>query len=391
MKKAKIFLIGLFVVFIFSAAIQSIHPLIKAKVVNENRVKAAWPSENLLAGLSNGSSYAITVEKYFSDHFSLRDFMLRCLGQFEYSVLGRAREVIIGRDGWLSDKKVLSETLHQLDRADDEQIKASVLQIKRFQYWLQERDVEFLMVIVPMKPTIYPEEFPKWYVERPENTGFKRFQSALERNDVPSLDVAKLFRRHKNDAQLYYKTDMHWSPAGAAYTAEGIINYFSEKDLGGKIWREKFSTENASMSGGELITMPLLYPSPEQFLQKTSLDEGHILRTIDNVTIYTGIDKNRALLPPSLMFGNSFALLYPRLGFHAYFKESSLVLDYESFSKVLDYVKPEYKIFILHVYETQLQFHLMPPGRKGYWTNFDNYWDSRIKDLPLPRNFVYRP
>jgi hypothetical protein len=42
------------------------------------------------------------------------------------------------------------------------------------------------------------------------------------------------------------------------------------------------------------------------------------------------------------------------------------------------------KIFTLHIYETQLLFHLLNP-----LDNF-NYWDKRIDNLPLPDNFVYK-
>jgi hypothetical protein len=57
-------------------------------------------------------------------------------------------------------------------------------------------------------------------------------------------------------------------------------------------------------------------------------------------------------------------------------------LDYKYFSKVLDYVNRNTKIYILHLYETQLLFHLM---------DLDSpYWDNRIEDLPLKKGFRYK-
>jgi hypothetical protein len=101
------------------------------------------------------------------------------------------------------------------------------------------------------------------------------------------------------------------------------------------------------------------------------------------VEVWNGTDVKRALLPPSIMFGNSFMLLYPDTGYPNYFSESSRVLDYQHFSKALDYVKPAHKIFILHVYETQLLFHVLPPDSYAYW-------DKRVQDFPLPDGFVYK-
>ena len=76
-------------------------------------------------------------------------------------------------------------------------------------------------------------------------------------------------------------------------------------------------------------------------------------------------------------------LVYPTVGYHNYFSESDRVLDYEDFSRVLDYVKPRHKIFILQIYETQLLRHLFAPDSV-------HYWDKRIDALPLPAGFEYR-
>lgn len=133
--------------------------------------------------------------------------------------------------------------------------------------------------------------------------------------------------------------------------------------------------------------MPLLFPKPEIVPRWTSANIGYKVwnkkRVPTDIKAFTGVDKIRALLPPSIMFGNSFMLSYPTVGYHNYFIESTRVLDYQFFSNVLSYIEPKHRIFILHIYETQLLFHILPPD--SY-----NYWDKRIKDLPLPEGFNYR-
>jgi hypothetical protein len=97
---------------------------------------------------------------------------------------------------------------------------------------------------------------------------------------------------------------------------------------------------------------------------------------------FMGINHSKALIPNTLMFGNSFMLEYPGVGYHNYFKKSQELLDYKYFSKVLDYVNRNTKIYILHLYETQLLFHLM---------DLDSpYWDKRIEYLNLPDGFSYK-
>ena len=387
MKIIKISLIFFFMFFICSASIQYFHPIITIKSVNENRAKIEWPHEKPWIGVSKGTSYATTVEQFFSDHFPLRDFMLRSLGQFEYSALGRSREVILGKDSWLSDKKVLTEQLHQLDRVSDEQIKESIIQLKKLQYQLNAKGIRFLMVIVPMKPTIYAKKFPQKFAERPKKTGLQRFQKAMKKNNIPYLDILNILNKRKNENPLYYKTDMHWNTVGATYVAKAIVDHFSSELLGKRIWNEQMSKTEQDFSGSELATMPLLFPKSEIAPTWTAVNPAYTQRTVGEgataIKICTGTDKKRALLPPSIMFGNSFMLSYPIVGYHNYFSESTRVLDYQFFSNVLSYIKPEHKIFILHIYETQLLFHILPPD------SF-KYWDKRIQALPLPKDFAYK-
>ena len=386
-KIVKSSLICTFLVFIWLAIFQQIIPIINIDPVNEQRAKAEWPKDGLWKGLWDGSSYSTKVESYFSDHFPLRDLFLRSLGQFEYSILGNSREVIIGKEGWLSDKEVLGEQLHKLDKVDDAQIKSSILKLKQLQLWLGERGVDFLMVIIPVKPSIYPEKYPKRYIKRPAQTGLDRFQAALDKNGIPYIDSLSILKKHKNEIPVFYKTDVHWNTVGAYYEAEAIVNYFSNKALAKPIWNESINASIKADVGGELKSMALLFPQPDMAPKWETTNPSYI-ETVDGtgetaVKVFRGLDKNRAQLPPLLMFGNSFMLDYPSVGFHNYFQESTRVLDYQFFRQALDYIKPKHKLLILHIYETQLLFHILPPD------NF-NYWDKRIEKLPLPSEFHYQ-
>lgn len=385
MKKAKHLLIGAFIVFLLIPAIQHVHPVFKAEKVEEKRTTIQFPSGHFWKSVWEDPKYTVAIEQYFSDNFPLRDFLLRCLGQLEYSLLGTSKEVILGTDQWMSDKRVLSEQLHTLDQVSDGQIQAAVIQIKRLQYWLQRQGTDFLMVVIPMKPTIYAEKFPKRYVQRPELTGLLRFQAKLQKNDIPFINAYELLKSKKDEQPLYFKTDMHWNSVGAGYVAQAIVNHFSEKLEGRQIWRESYRKTEVPVFGEELKTIPLFFASPEMAPDWSGEQRYRRAEEVRGARVgtYFGTDQEKAVLPPSIMFGNSFMLRYPDVGYHDYFKESYRVLDYEDFSKVLDYVKPQHKLFVLHVYETQLLFHVLALDNS-------NYWDKRVKDLPLPNSFVYQ-
>lgn len=236
--KMKLLLIVLFLLFISLPTVQYLYPFVKIEKVDEKRKKVEVPERNLIKKLYKDSTVSTTIENYFSDYFPLRDLLLRLNAQFEYSILNRAREVVIGKEGWLSDKKVLVEQLPELDRMSDEDIKRVVLKLKKLQYFLNKNDTKFLMVIIPMKATVYPEMFPSRYTKRPELTTLKRFQLALKNNEIQYIDALKILQEKKLEEEVYFKTDMHFNSVGSAHIAKAMVNYLSEDIFGKKIWND---------------------------------------------------------------------------------------------------------------------------------------------------------
>jgi hypothetical protein len=393
MKTAHKIVLLAFMLVLVLPTLQYFTGMLQVPPVNEHREKSPFPHAKVLRAIAFDKGYAGRVESYYSEHFPLRDFLLRLHGQIEYSLFGTAREVVIGRDGWLADKKLLAEHLHQLDQADATQIRTGVLQLKKLQYWLERRHVHFLMVIVPLKPSVYPEQYPEKYGRRAGHTGLERFQEALALNGIPFVDVRSEFMKHKAPEPLYYRTDMHWNTVGSSRAAQMIVDRLSLEFAGGPIWHEDLVSGQRPFQGEELKSIPLLRPPHEDAPFRESAQAAYVkVETArPDLEEFRGTDSSRATLPPTIMFGNSFMLNYPTVGYHNYFSESDRVLDYQYFKRVLDAVQPKHRALILHLYETQLQYHVMPSGRAGAWSGFADYWDPRIKDLPLPPGYRYRP
>lgn len=392
MKRFQQLFLFAFLVFLTMPTFQYFGGWISAERVNEHREAAAWPKGKVLRALALDKDFATRVETYFSDHFPLRALMLRLHGQLEYSLLGVAREVVVGNEGWLSDKKLLVEHLPHLDAVDEAQLRAGIMQLKKLQHWLQQRNVRFLMVVVPLKPTIYPAHYPQRYTGRAPRIGLQKFQEALALNDISFIDVHAEFARRSGEGHLYYKTDMHWSTVGVSYVAAAIVDRLSQELGKGPLWSEQLTRSFGDFSGEELKSIPLLWPRAERAPRWASSNPAYVKIEMGrpDLELFRGTDPARAVLPPTVMYGNSFMLDYPTVGYHNYFSESSRVLDYQFFAKVLDAVEPKHKVFILHVYETQLLYHLMPSGRAGAWSGFGQYWDPRVEKLPLPPNYQYR-
>lgn len=346
-----------------------------------------WPSKSFLRGVFNPSNYLNEVESAFIDRFPLKWYFIKILGQFEYSVFNVGKEVVVGSDGWLTDKVTYKDRLVRLDAIDNEVIENSIVKITKLNHFIENQGGKLVIAIVPLKTTIYPEYFNHSdHISRVPITALDRFQLALNKNKIAYVDIKRALLEAKGNTHLFYKTDVHWNSAGVSIAAKSIISYLSFVSGHKKnIWDENIQKSSFEFSGGEAASIPSFFPIKE-LAPRWSGQTDYIKLLpgpmgIEGGDTYIGVNQNKALLPNTLMFGNSFMLEYPGVGYHNYFKKSQELLDYQYFSKVLDYINRDTRIYILHLYETQLLFHLMDLN--------SSYWDKRIDGLSLPDQFSY--
>ncbi len=373
-------------IFILLSLGHAIHPIIQIKPIDENRELANLPKGNIFTNLREDRNFPQKLENYVSDHFPIRDALIRIQNEIYYRAFHQAKEVIIGSDGWLSDKEVLNEQLPQLTKISDNQMKYSIEQIKKLQEYLRKNETKFLIVVVPMKATIYGDKFKGASQTSLMPSGLDKFQLALSKNDIPYLDLKSEFTEIRNSSQLYYKTDVHWSTLGTAVAAKSIVQYFSNLYGMTSPWQGNLQKSEQKFVGSDSKSIPMLSEISERvpvlsapkIYSRSFFDDTYPSPVLKHV----GTNKSLAVLPQMIMFGNSFMITYPSVGFQDYFSTSTRVLDYQFFSKVLDYIRPSDRIFIWNIYETQLLFHVLPPDDL-------NYWDKRVSKLPLPKGYRY--
>ena len=97
-----------------------------------------------------------------------------------------------------------------------------------FRAELEKRGVELLVVVVPGKPSIYPEFLnPTMYGALGDGISpGLAFLDSLEAHGVQTVNLYPLFRKEKlrdreNDF-LYLNTDTHWTPRGAEIAAKAV-------------------------------------------------------------------------------------------------------------------------------------------------------------------------
>jgi hypothetical protein len=175
-------------------------------------------------------------------------FLFRAFGE------GGAKAVS-GRDGWLfyrPDVRCLVEG-NRVDQARPDsrwvepsapttQRESVVRAIVQFRGQLQERGIELVVVPVPGKPSVYPDQL----TERAGGAGHDLPTPASEllrdlgQSGVAAVDLLSVFRQARQRApleRLYLARDTHWTPTGARLAAEAVAARLRE--LG---WAPKATT-----------------------------------------------------------------------------------------------------------------------------------------------------
>lgn len=378
--------LSLILAILISPLIATFFGLEVGKPVKKNTI--AMPAFEKLSFTDIKMEYFSELGQWFSANNSFEGFYLRLWNQVRWSLFGVSDEIVAGVDGWEVDKKSVFEQLPETDKVSSGTLKDTILLIKKFQNYLNKKNIEFVIVIIPFKSTIYPEKYLNSNLPIRGITGLRKYQTAFKKNEITHIDAEEILLKHKEES-VYYKTDLHFNTLGAHYVSKELISYLYKKF---NLVQPNIPMSAISLTefngGSANIAMPLLFELNEMVPVITApnnlIKESLVIKDgQEAVERYKSTLNNVSLLPPSIMFGNSYMLLYPTVGYNNYFSKSTPILDYKFFSQALDYIEDDTKIVILNIYETQLLFHL--PHNNQY-----NYWDPRIYDLPLPEGFTYQ-
>lgn len=194
-------LLIIFIVFLFSAP-AGLFLLPKAQIsVNEKRTLAKAPElsvKNVLSG-----KFEKDTETYLTDHFPLRD-ELTAVNAYTALYTGRngANGVYKGEDGYLISVPV---------KADYNKINANIAAMTEF---TQNTGIPSTLMIAPSKGYIMSDKLPKNHMEYRDSEIIDYVHKESEAV-IGYVDIEKAFLKDKDEVQLYYKTDHHWTENGA--------------------------------------------------------------------------------------------------------------------------------------------------------------------------------
>ncbi len=134
-------------------------------------------------------------------------------------------QVVEGYDGWLFYRPGIDALTQRIDLAAPDSVDAASA-IIGFRDQLRSRGIHLLVLPIPNKESIYPEQLSR-RASRQSVAVVKSTEQLLDRLRSAEVELVDLFaafgqakQRSDETADLYLVQDTHWSPAGVEQTAQ---------------------------------------------------------------------------------------------------------------------------------------------------------------------------
>ena len=342
---------------------------------NRNRVQVPTDFKSLIMGRQDFPS---RFEAYYNDNYGFRDFLIRLKNQLNYSLFEKSDQVIIGKSSFLFYRRVVENDEIQVERRIDQELPKLLGKLHKLATILKKQGAQLVILPMPLKNSIYPELLPRYAPHRPSPLAIQRFITELKNQpEILVLDTYSQMMSLKSQIPVFHKTDFHWNDVAGSEVGKAFVNLLG-MELGlGQIWTHSVSVERNILSeGGQTVAMAIYKPIVEETLfarVPPTRHSGTFTSTPNqaNTWRYTQPDLERIrLIPATVMFGDSFADAFLRVGFLRYFK---------SFQKY--YIK-ELKENISHL-QKDVKFVVMEFIETELVTLFeDDYWPKEVRSAP---------
>lgn len=216
-KTLNIFSIFIFLIFLNISTLGWFLGITSQSDNTERRALAKFPSFDFL----EPTAFPKKFDAFFNDNFGFRNLLINLYTWVKINLLRTPpfTTEILGKNNWIFFNPVNRDDFKgwykQVEFSIEELQKIkNVLQAEKD--WLSSRNIPYLVVIVPDKEDIYPENYP--YAQKIGNIRLNQLLEYMKKNsDVNILYLKQALLEAKNEYSfpLYYLYDTHWNSLGA--------------------------------------------------------------------------------------------------------------------------------------------------------------------------------
>ncbi len=204
-------LIGVFCLIIFAGGISVITGEDRTFSESENRVLATMPTLSFRS-LKEGT-FMKDFETYLTDQFIFRDRIIGLKTAFD-RIAGKTKTggVYTGKDGYLFSVPT---------PFDENRVEEIMDRISLFADGNRDSKITFMMS--PNSSYVYGEKLPDKLSLPDQNYLIKDTENCIQSESVVFINLSELLISKKDEVQLFYKTDHHWTTRAANIAFEELM------------------------------------------------------------------------------------------------------------------------------------------------------------------------
>lgn len=236
--KYDLILFALLMAFLFVPIIQEWGNLFPVKPLKG--VFEPTPKPELTFESYRSNTYQAQIEKYVSEHFGLREPVIRLYNQYVWTAYNKTycHFIVPGKQGYLYYALAVNEhyglELPKHYASNEEAMKdadAELRLMSKLRFVLKDYGIEFLAFIAPDKPEVYPEYLPRRNADTTTIHLTDYFSRRMEETGFPFINMTDWFVSMRDTVSfpLFPKTDSHWRYS-AIYGFDSLFRYINTLD-----------------------------------------------------------------------------------------------------------------------------------------------------------------
>lgn len=220
-KTSSIILIGIFALLTALPGLSLLKFDGETRSLTENRELAGLPARPQTR--EEIAVWTGQFDAFVADHFGKREKLVAAYNYLHYKAgISPSDRALIGRKGWLFlEQTSLADANRGALPLTGEELQALLDSFALRQEYLNERGIDFMVMPVPDKNSLFPEYLPA-SVRIIGPSRLAQFREALPGAPFDAVDTYDALVAAKEDGEeIYFQTDSHWNSRGAwvAYRA----------------------------------------------------------------------------------------------------------------------------------------------------------------------------
>lgn len=195
-----------------------------ATPAREFRSLRTWQS--VPEAMPDPTAVSEALREWSADQFGFRNALVRAYSYGSVLGLGASstESVALGREGWafLATPDARDSMLAR-SPLDGFSLGVVVRRFKANRDWLEKRGIQYVVAVVPGKPSVYPEKLPPGVDPMGRLPNLYRVQRALAKAGIDVVDLRRHLRPLAAD-EIYDPLGTHWNALGAYHGYRALVD-----------------------------------------------------------------------------------------------------------------------------------------------------------------------